>query len=120
MTPSTTWIDGSVPSRSDPWFARSKPHCVVACLAMLLSSATGHAQSYPDKPVRLVIPFAPGGAADIIARTYGQKFSEKFGQGWVVHNRGGALRTSRPSPSRACPGSTCWSRRRQSPQHCFN
>jgi tripartite-type tricarboxylate transporter receptor subunit TctC len=48
------------------------------------------AQQYPTKPVRVIFPFAAGGAGDIIARTYGQKFNDKFGQLWILDNRGGA------------------------------
>jgi tripartite-type tricarboxylate transporter receptor subunit TctC len=59
-----------------------------ACL--LAASGLAYAQPYPHKPVRVIFPFAAGGAGDIIARTYGQKFAEKFGQGWVLDNRGGA------------------------------
>jgi len=59
-----------------------------ACL--LAASSLAYAQPYPHKPVRVIFPFAAGGAGDIIARTYGQKFAEKFGQGWVLDNRGGA------------------------------
>ena len=60
--------------------------------AALLLAAAGLAcaQTYPNKPVRIIFPFAAGGAGDIIARTYGQKFAEKFGHGWVLDNRGGA------------------------------
>ena len=59
-----------------------------ACL--LAACGLAYAQPYPHKPVRVIFPFAAGGAGDIIARTYGQKFAEKFGQGWVLDNRGGA------------------------------
>jgi tripartite-type tricarboxylate transporter receptor subunit TctC len=51
---------------------------------------TGSGQAYPNKPVRVIFPFAAGGAGDIIARAYGQKFTDKFGQSWVLDNRGGA------------------------------
>lgn len=58
--------------------------------AMLAATGAAWAQDYPNKPVRVIFPFAAGGAGDIIARAYGQKFTEKFGQSWVLDNRGGA------------------------------
>ena len=58
--------------------------------AVLGTAGACFAQSYPGKPVRVIFPFAAGGAGDIIGRAYGQKFTEKFGQSWVLDNRGGA------------------------------
>ena len=53
-------------------------------------AGTAGAQAWPARPVRIIFPFAAGGAGDIIARTYGAKFQERFGQPWVLENRPGA------------------------------
>ncbi len=55
-------------------------------MGFALSSA---AQDYPNRPVRLVDPFSPGGATDVLARIVGQKLSERLGQSFVVENRAG-------------------------------
>ncbi|MFO1306223.1 MAG: tripartite tricarboxylate transporter substrate binding protein [Burkholderiales bacterium] len=61
----------------------------LALLAMAFA-ATAFAQPYPNKTIHLVVPFPPGGAADLTTRTIGQKLSESMGQPVVVENKPGA------------------------------
>jgi tripartite-type tricarboxylate transporter receptor subunit TctC len=63
--------------------------CLVSC-ALCLGMSGANAQGYPVKPIRIIVPFPPGGIADLFARVIGQKFSEAWGQPGVVENRPGA------------------------------
>jgi tripartite-type tricarboxylate transporter receptor subunit TctC len=59
-------------------------------LCLLLASLTASAQSFPSKPIRVVIPFVAGGSSDIVGRAIGSKFQEFLGQPAVVENKPGA------------------------------
>jgi tripartite-type tricarboxylate transporter receptor subunit TctC len=66
--------------------------CVkAACAALMLSAAfTAAAADYPSKPIKWVVPFPPGGAMDVIARTLGEKLAQSMKQPVIVENRAGA------------------------------
>jgi len=63
---------------------------IFALSAVLALCSAAAAQNYPTKPIKLIVPFAPGGPADVIGRIIGQQLNVILGQGIVVENRGGA------------------------------
>jgi tripartite-type tricarboxylate transporter receptor subunit TctC len=63
---------------------------LLAGLSVTAAPALAQETRYPDRPVRIIVPYAPGGANDILARLYGAKLSERLGQPFVVENRAGA------------------------------
>jgi tripartite-type tricarboxylate transporter receptor subunit TctC len=62
----------------------------VLALLFAVFSNLALAQAYPTKPIRLIIPFPPGGSNDVVGRAIGQQLAERLGQGVVIDNRGGA------------------------------
>jgi tripartite-type tricarboxylate transporter receptor subunit TctC len=63
---------------------------VLAALVAWSGAATAAQQAYPDRPIRLIVGFAPGGNTDTVARIVGQKLGERLGTQVVIDNRGGA------------------------------
>jgi tripartite-type tricarboxylate transporter receptor subunit TctC len=66
---------------------------IAGVLTALLGANLASAQPYPNRPIKLIVPYAPGGNTDIVARIFGQKLSERIGQPVVFDNRGGATGT---------------------------
>ncbi len=69
---------------------RSCSAAAIALAALAVHAGAAHAQAYPSKPVRIVVPFVAGGAVDTLARMLGAKVSEQIGQPVVIENRPGA------------------------------
>jgi tripartite-type tricarboxylate transporter receptor subunit TctC len=71
---------------------KSKSHfaCLFVLAALGLAAGSAYSQSYPNKPIRLILSFPPGGGTDLLGRTVSQRLAERWGQPVVVDNRPGA------------------------------
>ena len=77
---------------------------LLACAVPLMAASVASAEDYPARPVTFVVPFAPGGATDILGRLVGQKLTDRLGKTFVVENRPGAgTATAATQVSKAAP-----------------
>ena len=67
-----------------------KAYAWLAAASAAFICGVAHAQTYPDRPLRLIIPFPPGGSNDVVGRVIGAQLGERLGQTVVIDNRGGA------------------------------
>src|SRR4051794_18173532 len=76
------------------WRGRTVRAIVLGAAAAMLAATGASAQSpadkYPEKPIKIIVPFAPGGSTDILARVLGQKMTESWGQPVIIETRPGA------------------------------
>ena len=69
---------------------RSQIVSIFLFVALAIGLVPAHAQKYPTKPVRMIVPYAAGGPLDSVSRYLGYKLSERWGQQLITDNRGGS------------------------------
>ena len=65
-------------------------HAIAASAMLFMGVGSTYAQSYPNQPIRFIVPYAAGGGVDMVARAIGPTLSDRLGQPVVIDNRGGA------------------------------
>jgi tripartite-type tricarboxylate transporter receptor subunit TctC len=70
--------------------ARLPAFVLIACAALTFGSVGAWAQDWPNRPVKVIVPYGPGGITDVIARLFGDRLTKAYGQPFVIENRGGA------------------------------
>src|SRR5215471_10139330 len=63
---------------------------LIVCAAVVAGNAAAWAQDWPSRPVKVVVPYGPGGITDVIARIFADRLGKAYGQPFVIENRGGA------------------------------
>ena len=91
----------------------------IALLGAAFVAGAG-AQGYPVKPVRIVVPYPPGGGNDLLARLTGQKLGEKWKQTVVIDNRGGASGMIGAEVAARSPADGCRSEERRVGKECLS
>ena len=81
-------MPASIAQRHRTWAPSFRGRTIVS-LVLLLAAVVAHSQDYPSKPVRMIVPYAPGGATDILARLLAARIDQEFKQSVVIDNRGG-------------------------------
>jgi len=85
-------VNSEPPTSADAWLDMKKRLFLLALLALLanLSQHSWSAESYPSKPIQIVVPYTPGGNTDLLARVIAQKLSDLWGKSVIIDNRPGA------------------------------